>query len=309
MKLPRAAYSAALATGLSPWLAQRKSVRRILMLHGVDEVVLPVAAFETGLAWLAERFRIVPLHEMATSIAEGRDPGRGGELALTFDDGLRNQVDLAYPVLKRLGLPATFFVCPELIESRRWIWNQEARSRLHSLTPAALAGFARACGAPVADVEAMVKRMKVLPLADRIREEEQLRATSPDFVPSPLEKQRFEPLSWDDLDRLDPSLITIGSHTLSHPILPSLDDATLAFELTQSRQILEKRLARTVDLFCYPNGDSDRRVRAAVDSVYRAAVTTEYGFVTERSELRSLPRIPFTGSLPLLAWRMHRPSA
>ena len=309
MRMGSALYSAALMSGVSPWLARRQPVRRILMLHGVDEVVLPVADFEAGMAWLAKRFRVVPLHDMATSIAEGRDPGPDGELALTFDDGLRNQYEMAYPVLRRLGLPATYFVCPELVESRRWIWNQEARSRLHSLAPGALAEFARACGIGTLPIEAMVQRMKALPLKQRMHEEEQLRAASPNFVPSALERQRFEPLTWDEIDRLDPALITIGSHTLSHPILPSLDDTTLVHELTRSREVLEARLKRTVDLFCYPNGDSDSRVRSAVRDVYRAAVTTEYGFVGPSPELRSLPRIPFTASLPLLAWRMHRPTA
>jgi peptidoglycan/xylan/chitin deacetylase (PgdA/CDA1 family) len=49
---------------------------------------------------------------MVDSILASRPVGRDGELALTFDDGLRNQFELAYPALRRLGTPATFFVCP-----------------------------------------------------------------------------------------------------------------------------------------------------------------------------------------------------
>jgi peptidoglycan/xylan/chitin deacetylase (PgdA/CDA1 family) len=301
-------HAFALATGLSAWLAQRKPVRRIVMLHGVGGSDLSVDAFEAGLAWIARRFKVVHLHEIVQAMAEGRSSGES-ELALTFDDGLHNQFEFAYPVLKRLGLPATFFVCPGLIENRHWLWNQEARSRLSSMTPSQRAAHARDCGAAADDVESLVDRMKRLPLAQRLEEEEQLRTRTPDFQMSDDAHRRFDPLSWNDIERLDQSLITIGSHTMSHPILPTLDDAALASELADSRRMLEQRLNRKVDLFCYPNGANDARVRDAVARVYRAAVTTEYGFARPKADPHRLPRIPVTPSLPLLAWRMHRANA
>jgi peptidoglycan/xylan/chitin deacetylase (PgdA/CDA1 family) len=299
----------AFATGLSTWHARHKPVRRILMLHGVGGADMPAAGFEQGLDWLARRFRIVPLGQMIDDIAAGREPGRGGEIAITFDDGLRNQFDLAYPVLRRLGVPATFFVCPDLIEGRRWIWTQEARTRLQSMSPERLREFAHATNGAAADVESLVMLMKQQPLAERLREEERLRAHTPDFAPSDDAHRRFDPLSWGDLECIDPTIVTIGSHTLSHPILPTIDDDALQREIVESRRILEERLGRTVDLFCYPNGSMDQRVRKVVARAYRAAVTTEYGFVEAEPDLHRLHRIPATPSLPLLAWRMHRPGS
>jgi peptidoglycan/xylan/chitin deacetylase (PgdA/CDA1 family) len=309
-RLVRPLHAVALATGLSAWLAHRKPVRRIVMLHGVGVGGdLSATDFEAGLAWLAKRFNIVPLDHVVRAMADRRTPDPAGELALTFDDGLHNQFEVAYPVLKRLGLPATYFVCPELIENHRWLWNHEARSRLTRLSRSLRAEFARTCGAAADDVESLVDLMKTLPLSRRLEEEQRLRALTPGFEFTQEEHFRFDPLSWDDIEQLDRSLITIGSHTMSHPILPTLDDATLARELTESRQMLEHRLNRTVDLFCYPNGANDRRVRDAVGRVYRAAVTTEYGFASERADPHRLQRIPVTPSLALMAWRMHRPRA
>ncbi len=309
MIFSRQMHAAALATGLSVWLARRRPARRIIMMHGVGGVDMPVSAFERNLIWLAARFDIVPLGEMAESIAQGRPPGRRGELSLTFDDGLRNQYEAAYPVLKRLGLPATFFVCPQLIEDRRWIWNQEVRSRLQVMAPEARMEFARQCGALDSGVEALVQRMKCQPIAERQFDEARLRELTPQFKPSELAHQRYDPLSWEDIERLDSSLITIGSHTLSHPILPSIDDETLERELAGSRHVLEQRVKRSVDLFCYPNGAQDDRVHAAVQRIYKAAVTTQYGLVVPPADVHRLKRIPAAASLPLLAWRMHRPNA
>jgi peptidoglycan/xylan/chitin deacetylase (PgdA/CDA1 family) len=104
-------------------------------------------------------------------------------------------------------------------------------------------------------------------------------------------------------------LITIGSHTLSHPILPTIDDETLEREVRDSRRVLEQRLGRTIDLFCYPNGTQDERVHAAVARHYRAAVTTRYGLVAPTADPHRMLRIPAAPSLPTLAWRMHRPAA
>jgi peptidoglycan/xylan/chitin deacetylase (PgdA/CDA1 family) len=96
---------------------------------------------------------------------------------------------------------------------------------------------------------------------------------------------------------------------MSHPILPTLDDASLRWELHESRALLEARLRRTVDLFCYPNGSSDARVRAVARRTYRAAVTTQEGHVLAGVDPIAIPRIPVSSHLPLLAWRMLRPTA
>jgi peptidoglycan/xylan/chitin deacetylase (PgdA/CDA1 family) len=310
MKFSRQLHAAALATGLSSWIARRLPARRVVMFHGVDEIDMPVDAFETCLAWLAARFQMVSLQHLLDGILQGRPVAVRGEVALTFDDGLRNHFDTAYPVLQRLGLPATYFVCPDLIENRRWIWNHEARTRLRTMTPQARAEFARRTfGSSIDDIETLVQRMKGLRIEERQRAEADVRTQTPDFVPSALDRQRFDPLSWQELAELDPALITIGSHTLSHPILPLVDDDVLERELGGSRRVLEERLNRPVDLFCYPNGSTDDRVHAVVGRHYRAAVTTEYGFVKTGSDAHRVMRIPSSPHLALMAWRMHRPTA
>lgn len=302
-------HTAALTTGASTWLAGRSPVRRIVMLHGVGHDEFSAQAFERGLAWLAKRFTIVPLGEMLRGLVEGAAARHAGELALTFDDGLRNHAEVAYPILRRLGLPATFFVCPQLIEDRRWLWNHEARDRLLALPAAARRDYARSSGSAADDVASVIAKLKTLPLSERLAQEERLRHLTQGHEISEAARRDFDPMTWSDVEQLDSSLITIGSHTLTHAILPTLDDATLTRELAESRRMLEHRLGRVVDLFCYPNGSQDARVRKAVARFYRGAVTTEYGVARMPADPHRLPRIPVTPNLALLAWRMHRPTA
>jgi len=310
MIFARQIQSFAFATGLSTLFARNRRAYRIIMFHGVGDAHMPVDAFEANLRWMAERFRIVSLAQVVQGIEQGRTPDARGEVALTFDDGLANHFERAYPVLKRLGLPASFFICPDLIDGRRWIWNQEARVRLSRMTPAARREFARAeVGLDADSVEPLVQRMKELPLADRERVEAALRQRTPAFAPTPQEHERYDPLSWEQVRQLDPSLITIGSHTLSHPILPTVGEDDLEREVGESRRVLEERLGRPVDLFCYPNGAHDDRVYTQVLRSYRAAVTTHYGLARPSSDLHRLMRVPASANLPLMAWRMHWPNA
>src|SRR5262245_23977444 len=107
---------------------------RILMYHATPR--RDAAALERQLRLVRFAFPVVPLGRLAS----GSDAGDNGRarVALTFDDGLRSNVAVAYPILRKLGLTATFFVCPGLIERGQWLWNQEARERLRSLGAHAL---------------------------------------------------------------------------------------------------------------------------------------------------------------------------
>jgi peptidoglycan/xylan/chitin deacetylase (PgdA/CDA1 family) len=118
-------------------------------------------------------------------------------------------------------------------------------------------------------------------------------------------------MSWDDLRSLDSDLVTVGSHTLSHPILTTLNAEEIEAEILESRRCLEQKLARKVDFFCYPNGAYDKRVYQLVQKTYRAAVTTESGVIDgiQGLDVHRLPRIPSAESAALTAWRLHRPEA
>src|SRR2546421_4055299 len=109
------------------------------MYHGTP--LRDAAALERQLRLVRLAFPIVPLEELTSRGGNGRP-----RVALTFDDGLRSNVHVAYPILQKLGLTATFFVCPGLIERREWLWNHEARQRLLSLPKEAMREIAASLG-------------------------------------------------------------------------------------------------------------------------------------------------------------------
>jgi peptidoglycan/xylan/chitin deacetylase (PgdA/CDA1 family) len=241
----------------------------IFMYHGTSASAAP--ALERQLRVLAQWCEIVPLAEIvADPERRGRWPRR--RAALTFDDGLRSNVSVTYPILQRLSMPAMFFVCPGLIERGEWLWTHEMRRRLLGLSPQALRELALGLGSPTT-LDGVIDWMKRLPIAARQSAEREIRAATTHFRPSAAEREAFDLASWEELKRLDPRLVTLGSHTLTHPILSSLDAEQNEREIRDSREAIERETGRTADIFCYPNGDFGQAALDTVRRYYRAAVT------------------------------------
>jgi len=254
----------------------------ILMYHGTPR--RDGGALARQLACLGMLFDVVPLRELVY-------PRKGlrRRVALTFDDGLKSNIEVAYPILQRLGLTATFFVCPGLVERGTWLWNHEARQRLLSLNTPEREQLATSLGAP-AGVEAIIEWMKGLKLAARREVEEAIRSATPDYSPGAAEREEFDLARWSDLRQLDPRVVEVGSHTLSHPILTSLSPNEVESEVRDSRYALESRLDRPVSVFCYPNGNLDQGALEAARRHYRSAVTVESGSLSGDVDPHRLPR-------------------
>jgi peptidoglycan/xylan/chitin deacetylase (PgdA/CDA1 family) len=114
------------------------------------------------------------------------------------------------------------------------------------------------------------------------------------------------------LKRLSAAGMDIGSHTVDHLELPSLDAATRTRQLAQSRKALEDLLGHPVRWFCYPAGRNDRASATAVgDAGYLLAYTTEGGSALRADALTQLPRVRVSGgqSLDSFATTMRAASA
>ena len=292
----RAPVAAAYWLGAAQARAAENGADRIFLCHGTPRG--HAARLERQLRYLQRAFTIVPLAEFAASLPRARAPGARRRAALTFDDGLRSNLLVAYPILRALGVPATFFVCPGLIEERRWLWTHEARCRLQFAGPQVRQELAAELRAP-AEVDAFVERMKQLDLPQRKRVEARLREASAGFAPSESEREAFDLAGWRELRSLDPSIVTVGSHSMTHPVLPSMSLEEIDAELRDSRGMIEAKLARPAEFFSYPNGDVDERTLAGVRRYYRAAV--RYGSASG-PDPHLMPSVHLPRGVLALAW-------
>ncbi len=103
-------------------------------------------------------------------------------------------------------------------------------------------------------------------------------------------------LHWSEVRELEKHpLISIGSHTVSHAHLPRLGTSEARREIIESKEIIESQLQRSIQFFCYPNGDYfDREISMLKESSYRAAVTVSPGLNRYAANSFSLRRTEVT---------------
>lgn len=219
--------------------------------HDADLVVEP-EMFALQCQVLREHYEVLPLVEALAAFGTGRFREKP-LAAITFDDGYRDNVAFAEPILRKHGLRATFFVVVGLVDSLELPWYDTAAAAWLALNP----------GSGRNTVKAEIARAKLMSPSERQLWIAELtnRADLPDV--GDLDHM----MTSEQLRALAAAGHEIGSHTLTHPLLPQCDDGALARELGESRRRLATILDRSVPGFCYPNGDSDDRVRQATQAV------------------------------------------
>ena len=189
-------------------------------------------------------------------------------LAITFDDGFEDNASVAAPLLSRLGLPAAFFLSTSCIETGAAPWPERAYDGVLQLDPARAIRLAarlapgRSCATALDAAHAVVHGLKLVEPSRRLR----LLAALPEGGSA------GRPMSWEQARGLLAAGFAVGSHGHSHSVLTTLGDAELAFELAESKRLVELRLGAACDLLAYPDNRSDLRVREAVAAAgYRLA--------------------------------------
>ncbi|OIO39305.1 MAG: hypothetical protein AUJ75_01495 [Candidatus Omnitrophica bacterium CG1_02_49_10] len=99
-------------------------------------------------------------------------------------------------------------------------------------------------------------------------------------------------MTWGQIEEMRDAGIDIGSHTLTHPHLPSIDENRLISEVVGSKAIIESRLGGTVKSFSYPSGGFNAMVRKeVVDAGYEVAVATNPGKKYPKHDPYALKRL------------------
>jgi peptidoglycan/xylan/chitin deacetylase (PgdA/CDA1 family) len=261
------------------------------------------------LGWVARRFTCGPLREVHARWGAGERPSRPFA-ALTFDDTPFDNYAHARPLLDTAGIRATFFAPVEPAETQEPLWHDRfgfAASRLCAAMGAV--EVARQIGIDTlrcddrALAAELTERAKQRSAAERHRWLTRLEAAVGPSVPA-----WARTMTVDELRTMHREGHEIGSHGLTHALLPSCDAHQLAHEVTESKRRLESLLDDEVSSFCYPNGDHDPRVVGTVAQAgYERAVTTRWGSNGRRAERHRLRRCDVSSEH--LGDRFGRPSS
>lgn len=204
--------------------------------------------FSGIIKWLASRkFTIVSLSEFELLLKKGDLPSK---LALlTFDDGWRDNLKLI-PIIQKFNVPVAIFITTEAILQGNYWWEYafiDERGKNEGLKN--------------------VKEFKKLPFEVFTKKVNLIKRKH--SIPRSA-------LTLDELKQLSKNpLVTIGSHTVTHPILVKCDCLRQEVELEESKSTLETWLQRDIEFFAYPNGDfNSTTIDIARKTGYKLCFTT-----------------------------------
>lgn len=312
-----AAFAAIAATGADRWgrgLAQGAGV--ILTLHHVRPQgaggfrphglleVTPGFLDRTLTLMRAEGYDLVSLDEAILRLSAPRK-GRFF-VALTFDDGYRDNVEHAWPVLAKHGAPWTLFVTTGFADRTARLWWLELEEAIRALPQLDLSlpdgRFSARSGSDAEKLRAFDKlywRLRKQPEAILLSVISELAGQAGVDAAALVER---ECLPWETLRALAGAPgVTIGAHTLSHPMLAKHDAAFARTEIVESRARLEAELGVPVRHLAYPVGDptsaGPRDFALAREAGYASALTTRPGhvFAEHAAHLHALPRVSLNG--------------
>lgn len=281
----------------------------ILMYHGV--VKKPLVPFcwtqineremEYQLTYLKKHYSILKLSEVMDRIQNSL-PLPHNTAVVTFDDGYKNNFTIAYPLLKRLEIPATIFLATGSISTKALNWydqlylgiknsdEKEIDLRQYGLGLNSLASDKK----KQHSFENIVEHLKRVP--SNLKE-----AILKDILHTlgtykNMSETDFVPLDWKEIIKMDQEgLVEFGGHSVTHNILSRLSDAEMENEIVQSCKAIENHLGAKCMSFAYPNGTRNDFTQRSKDLLrmngIQCGLTTISGLNTVNEDRYELKRI------------------
>jgi peptidoglycan/xylan/chitin deacetylase (PgdA/CDA1 family) len=242
-------------------------------------------------------YQFVSLDEARLRLIEQRFDSRF--VAITFDDGFRDNKVWAHPILAKYCIPYTIFVPTDFANGVGNLWWLALESIIACHDQLEVDEGIINCKTLREKAKAFTA-LRYMVLGQPSQSEEQA------FIGRLAKRCRYDQASanrsvcmnWDEIRELATHpLVTIGAHTVSHPVLAKADESFVRAELARSREMLRQKLQRDVRHLAYPYGSADavgaREFTIASELGYETALTTRAGVLTpgDADRLLQLPRI------------------
>lgn len=300
----------------------------VLMYHSVAEVDSDPWALSVTPQHFAEQLEVVRkyaypirLQQLTQELKTRKHSSRS--VVITFDDGYANNLYNAKPLLERYEIPATVFVASEYLESEREFWWDELERLL--LQPGTLPRtlhlhvngntyqweLGKVAHYSEADYQrdrcwtvgqqnvpslrhslycTLHQMLKLLFEDERRRVLDELLAWASAESKGRLTHRSLRMAEMSTLEQ--GGLLEVGSHTVTHPSLPTLPLASQQDEIQQSKARLEKLVGHPVPNFAYPYGDYTAETVAAVrEAGFASACSCIVNSVRRHTDCFQLPRV------------------
>ncbi len=215
---------------------------------------------EIMFGYLKKRYSVIGLQDLLDNYNAGTWNFPKKPLIITFDDGLASNYAL-FPIIKKLDIPVTIFLCAGIINTKRHFWF-----------------IPRHPDYTFNDLRRMANHTKLSVLKET------------GFTPE-TEYEDVQALTKKEIEEMAP-YVNFQSHTLFHPFLPRCTTEEAEKEIAGSKSLLEQEYGFKINAFSYPNGDySPRDIELCKKAGYVCAISVNAGYNTPDTDLFCLNRV------------------
>lgn len=297
--------------------------KRVLLYHRFSKkpdltgIKTESRVFDWQLSLLKRSWNVLTLGQFLAAFHKKQTlPARTA--VITIDDGYLDFYEVAYPLLLKYNLPATFFPTINFVVGHSWLWPDILSYILDKASGASLK-IVYEQSVFQGQIENPGKRRQLWQqlsdfcseLPDR-RKWDFIRAlskmTGVKVPPEPVVE--YAPVNYDQLREMSQNGIEIGAHSLNHPILSRVDENVLEKELCEPKEILEAQLGIEIHSLAYPSGRAidinATVVQYAKKCGYLGAVVTrrDHEWYT-RPDPFQVPRIGVGNSKTDFCWKLY----
>ena len=264
-------------------------MNKILNFHYVNNGVW----FEQAVCYLKSRYEFISTENLY-EFYQGRVSLKNS-CHITIDDGDKSFYDVIFPILKKHRVPASIYVSPKICIEKSNYWFQEINGYNQLELKRIIADMTNI---PLDflikfNTESILKTMQIIQIHEIIK-----RYREKTHTPA----KSFQNMSVSNLKEVNHSgLVTVGAHTLNHPILKNEDDVTSEYEINGSVNELSSLLNCEVKYFTFPNGIpgldfSEREKNYLKKSSIQLAFTTASKNISSSDDTMCIPRFSISDS-------------
>lgn len=252
--------------------------------------------FDWQMSLIAKYFHVLPTTEAVKHLKKGTLPARAA--CITFDDGFADNLHVAMPILKKHQLPATVFVSTGYLNGGIMFNDliaETLKNTVKKIVDLSTLGLGdRTLTNNASRRQAyfdIIGKIRYQPVQERLAFASAFAEQNNIVAPTNLM------LDESGVQKLHQAGITIGAHTVNHPILAQCSDDNVTNEIIRSKKTLETVTSAPVDLFAYPNGRPEidygqREIEAIKHAGFTAAFSTINGAAKSTQQNNLLYQIP-----------------
>jgi peptidoglycan/xylan/chitin deacetylase (PgdA/CDA1 family) len=269
----------------------------------LDLVSASAEDFREQMLLLKKHFSPISLTAAGTAIQAGQ-PLPPDAVVVTFDDGYDDNYRVAYPILRELGVPATFFVSTGYIDSGLpydydWLVHMILMAPMERVAIPELAlelpqGATHEARRQLAGMA--LSRIKML---DGLAQTALIERLERDWrMPRDAGHPDCRPMSWEQVREMHVAGFEIGSHGVHHRMLAKLSQEELEFELCESKVSLERQLGTSAMTISYPVGGESAFDERVINATITAGYQVGCSYICGTNRLAS-PRLHALYRLPV----------